>query len=433
MGWEEACRILGVEPGASSEEIRQQYYYKAQLLHPDKTIGRPESIRRKAADEFKLVNQAYQFLTDPLNNPFTNPPRLKVSPKHIRFRDVEIGQRKTTSFEVSNIGGPYTSIWFEREPSAWLSVTSFRSTTTEQLPMEVTIECTGAGEQGKQYSCRLPVRLENAKTKLKDEVALDIELWTKATRPALSADTSKIEFTGLITGTSETREVTLSNVGHGVLEGVISTSRPWLSVLPGSVRLGPSESRPYSVVVNTDTLPSGFVDRAEACFRTNGGAATLVVDLSVADRVYKQHRSYSVKEFLKRLFLVLAFPFIPPILIGTVYLLRFLAARSLVWLFVVLLVAAAVILADRRARQGVKAPARIAEPHEDPSVTATPLPPPPPGSRPAQSGVVANTIGFTYHRPSCKWAKKIPRRNRANMTRDEAERRCFYPCSVCRP
>ena len=183
MDWEEASRILGVGPAASTEEIREQYHYKAQLLHPDMTVGRPESIRRKAADEFKSVNQAYHFLTDPLNNPFTNPPRLRVSPRHIRFVDVDIGQKKATSFEISSIGGAYTSIWFEREPSPWLSVTSFRSTTTEQLPMEVTIECTGAGEHGKQYSCKLPVRLENAKTKLKDEVVLDIELWTRAKTP----------------------------------------------------------------------------------------------------------------------------------------------------------------------------------------------------------------------------------------------------------
>jgi predicted Zn-ribbon and HTH transcriptional regulator len=183
MDWEEACRILGVKQTASPEEIRQQYRYKAQLLHPDATIGKPESTRKKAAEEFKLVNQAYEFLMNPLNDPYTNPPRLRVSPKHIRFKDVETGQNKTTNFEIDSIGGDYTSIWFEREPSPWLSVTSFQSTTSKQLPMKVTLECTGIGEPGKQYACRLPVRLENLTTRLKDEVALDIELWMKAGRP----------------------------------------------------------------------------------------------------------------------------------------------------------------------------------------------------------------------------------------------------------
>jgi hypothetical protein len=191
MDWEEACRILGVNPTASPEEIRQQWHYKAQLLHPDATIGKSESIRKKAEEEFKLVKQAYEFLINPLNNPFTNPPKLKISPKHIRFKDVEIGQKKTTSFEIDSIGGTYTNIWFETEPCPWLSVTSFKSTTTERLPAEVTIECTGIGDPGKQYSCKLPVRLENEKTKLKDEAILDIELWIQAGRPISGTDTAR--------------------------------------------------------------------------------------------------------------------------------------------------------------------------------------------------------------------------------------------------
>jgi len=193
MDWEEACRILGVEETASPEEVRQQYHYKAHLLHPDATVGKSERIRQKAGEEFKLVKQAYEFLIDPSNNPQTNPPKLKISPKHIRFKDVEIGQKKTTSFEIDSIGGAYTNIWFEAEPCPWLSVTSFKSTTAERLPVEVTLECTGVGELGKQYSCKLPVRLENERTKLKDEVVLDIELWIKAGRPISDTDTAKVK------------------------------------------------------------------------------------------------------------------------------------------------------------------------------------------------------------------------------------------------
>jgi len=195
MDWEEACNILGVKPTASPEEIKRRYRLKQHTLHPDKTQHLPEQLRKEAEEELKLVNQAYPFLTNPLNNPFTNPPKLKISPKHIRFKDVEIGQKKTTGFEIDSIGGAYTNIWFEREPCPWLSVTSFESTTAEQLPMEVTVECTGIGEPGKQYSCKLPVRLENEKTKLQDEVVLDIELWTKAERPISGTDTTRLKRT----------------------------------------------------------------------------------------------------------------------------------------------------------------------------------------------------------------------------------------------
>lgn len=432
MDWEEACSILGITKTASLEEIRQQYRYKAQLLHPDATIGRPKSIRERAAEDFKLVSQAYQFLTDPLNNPFTNPPRLKISPKHIRFKDVEIGQKKTTSFEIDSIGGAYTNIWFEREPCPWLSVTSFESTTAEQLPVAVTIECTGIGEPGKQYSCKLPVRLGNERTKLKDEVMVDIELWMRAERPVLYTDVVRIEFRQITAGTREAQHFALSNVGHGVLEGTISTSKPWLLVLPGSVSLAQDKRHSYSVVVNTDNLPGGFAERGEVRISTNGGNTTLIVDLSVAQFAKERQNNYSVKAFVKRFFLILAIPFIPPILIGTIYLLEHWKS-PLFWVGVVIYGVVAVILSDKKAREEGKRTMRVIARQQRPPIIITPQSPPPHPPRARQSNVIANTISLVYHRPSCEWARKISRRNRIYITEDEATKRGYHPCSVCRP
>ena len=62
MDWEEACRILGVKPTASLDEIKHRYRLKAYTLHPDKTAQLPEPLRKEAAEELKLVNQAYPFL-----------------------------------------------------------------------------------------------------------------------------------------------------------------------------------------------------------------------------------------------------------------------------------------------------------------------------------------------------------------------------------
>jgi hypothetical protein len=192
MTWEEACRILGVKETVSLEEIREQYRYKAQLLHPDKTIGKPEGVRKKAEEEFKLINQAYEVLTNPLNNPLTHPPKLQISPTRIRFKDVEIGQKKSTTFQINNIGGAYTNIWMDNTPAPWLSITAFKSLGVEgELPMEVTIECTGIGEENKQYSCGLLVRLENEKTQLKDEIALEIEMLIKL-KPAVQTPVEQI-------------------------------------------------------------------------------------------------------------------------------------------------------------------------------------------------------------------------------------------------
>jgi hypothetical protein len=299
--------------------------------------------------------------------------------------------------------------------------------------MEVTIECTGIGEPGKQYSCKLPVRLENEKTKLKDEVVIDIELWTKADRPVLYTDIVRIEFKQVMAGTREAQNFGLGNVGHGVLEGTISTSKPWLSVLPGSVSLAQDGRHSYSVVVNTDNLPGGFADRGEVHISTNGGSTTLIVDLSVAQFVKEQQRNYSVKAFAKRFFLVLVFPFIPPILIGTIYLLEYLAGKSLLWVFMVPLVAVAIVLADKKAREEGKKTMKVGAPQQRPPIIVTPRPPPPHTAGARQSNVIVNTVSLVYHRPSCEWARKISRRNRIYITADEARRRGYHPCSVCRP
>lgn len=180
MNWEEACQILGVPVTATAAEIRTQYRYKAQLLHPDKTAGLPESVRQKAQEEFKRVDSAYTVLKDLKNNPQANPPKLSVSPRYIRFKDVAPSQKKTTSIEIESVGGSYTKFWMDDSPAAWLKVIEVKSTTNDPLPLEVTIEATGGSTLRKQTECSLPIRLENEKTKTRDEVTVKVQLQMKA-------------------------------------------------------------------------------------------------------------------------------------------------------------------------------------------------------------------------------------------------------------
>jgi hypothetical protein len=177
MDWAEACRILGVPESATDAEIKEQYIYKAQLLHPDKNQDKPENIRQKAEAELALVNQAYAFLSNVNNNPYKIPPKLAVEPMGIRFKDVKIGEKKSTTLIIRNTGGPYTSIWIDNQPAPWLAVTGVKSLTGERLPLEVTLESTGFGEPGSQYSCILSIKLENEKTHSIDQVAIKIELY----------------------------------------------------------------------------------------------------------------------------------------------------------------------------------------------------------------------------------------------------------------
>ena len=176
MNWEEACQILGVAPTATPAEIKTQYLYKAQLLHPDKTAGYPEAVRQKAEEELKRINAAYAVLKDAKNNTAGVPPRLRVSPKRIRFADVPPGQRKTTVVKIENVGGAYTKFWMDDAPAAWLKVIEVRSISGDPLPLEATIEAAGGEAPHKQLECSLPIRIENEKNKTRDEVSVRIQL-----------------------------------------------------------------------------------------------------------------------------------------------------------------------------------------------------------------------------------------------------------------
>jgi F0F1-type ATP synthase assembly protein I len=178
MDWSEACRILGVTESATDEEIKDQYFYKVQLLHPDKNQDKPESIRKRAETELASINQAYSFATNPDNNPYKIPPKLSIEPGSIRFKDIKIGMKKRTTLVIKNTGGPYTSIWIDNQPAPWLTVAEIKSISSERLPLEVALECTGTGEPDKQYSCDLCVKLENENTHSVDQAMVKFELYT---------------------------------------------------------------------------------------------------------------------------------------------------------------------------------------------------------------------------------------------------------------
>ncbi len=57
----ECMKILGVEEGASEEEITRIYRDLATVWHPDRFAGNPR-LRKKAEEKLKEINAAYQYV-----------------------------------------------------------------------------------------------------------------------------------------------------------------------------------------------------------------------------------------------------------------------------------------------------------------------------------------------------------------------------------
>ncbi len=56
--------VLELSPTATDEEIRKAWHEQLQVWHPDRFTHAP-TLHRKAEDRTKLINQAYQTLSDP--------------------------------------------------------------------------------------------------------------------------------------------------------------------------------------------------------------------------------------------------------------------------------------------------------------------------------------------------------------------------------
>ena len=55
-------QILGLKPPWTPEDLQTAYRREAGRTHPDKWIGKPESIRQAMEAEYKLIQEAYRIL-----------------------------------------------------------------------------------------------------------------------------------------------------------------------------------------------------------------------------------------------------------------------------------------------------------------------------------------------------------------------------------
>jgi hypothetical protein len=282
MTWEEACRLMGIAETATQAEIKDQYLYKVQLLHPDKNLNKPEKVVQRAGEELALVNEAYKFLCEPKNDP-NNQPKLEVTPKYIRFGEMGLGQKKSTTIEIKNAGGPFSNIWVDNSPSPWLTITVIKAAGTEPLPLTVTIEAQGLPEIIQSETCSLVIKLKNEKTRLSDEAAIVVEITPQPLAAKLKIRPGKMTFREIPPGSAITQALEIKNSGTNNLHGFIITKPPWLSVSQKTINLPRrSLSRNYLVQVDASALGPRFSGRGSVEVFTNGGSVIIPVEVSTA-------------------------------------------------------------------------------------------------------------------------------------------------------
>jgi curved DNA-binding protein CbpA len=76
--------VLGVKPGASSEELHDAYRRLVKLHHPDRNNGSPESTRR-----FQEVQEAYEAVRSGRVRPRPAPPPRDHGSVSSRMQDIE--------------------------------------------------------------------------------------------------------------------------------------------------------------------------------------------------------------------------------------------------------------------------------------------------------------------------------------------------------
>src|SRR4030043_1502495 len=62
LSLEEAYRILGLNPGATTEEISRAYKEKMAISHPDKVNHLSEELQEKATEITLRLNDAYEVI-----------------------------------------------------------------------------------------------------------------------------------------------------------------------------------------------------------------------------------------------------------------------------------------------------------------------------------------------------------------------------------
>lgn len=137
----QACQILGIEVGASKEDVDKAFKKMAVKYHPDKNKDNQEEAEAK----FKEANQAYQLLKE-----YGTQPRVNFGPS---FNDISSRDFMNDFFSVnfSNFTGPFRRQSMRREiPMGVVDISFVESISgcRKEIPITRQVNCTTCNGSG---------------------------------------------------------------------------------------------------------------------------------------------------------------------------------------------------------------------------------------------------------------------------------------------
>jgi hypothetical protein len=160
--------ILGISQNADKEEIERKHKELIKECHPDpynglkakyEDSGDEELLKiieekiRQAEEESKLINEAYEVLSDPTKREEYDrtyqsavaTPEIVINPTKLDFGLVTEGDAESATFTIENRGGPVETIHVDWESDPTWGELIIRPDPDEVFPIEVTVVVDSSG------------------------------------------------------------------------------------------------------------------------------------------------------------------------------------------------------------------------------------------------------------------------------------------------
>ncbi len=199
------------------------------------------------------------------------PPSLKVEPITLDFGEVEVNSKKTLSLNLKNVGGGTLTGTLESS-IYWIKVfpTEFSG---NDVVINVTVDTTGF-EMEKNYQGKVTIKSNGGNQEV------SVVLKTASLPAKLSVTPKLLDYGNINKGDKKTIQITIKNLGGGVLFGTLSTDVNWIEFETINFE---GNNILINVTLNASNLIPGQKYKGYIYVESNGGKETVEININVVE------------------------------------------------------------------------------------------------------------------------------------------------------